>query len=89
VIGSCLGLDFVTEGPSLILYGKNRQRKDSSGGGHRYRAIQNGFETLFTTAAGTHPRTSFERPASVENLQESLTTYTHPHVLRHPMRSDI
>ena len=35
LLGSYLGPDFVTEGRSLILHGKNRTRKNSSGGGHR------------------------------------------------------
>jgi DNA replication protein DnaC len=44
-----------------------------------YRAIQNGFETLCTTAAELIEDLS---NASKEGgLQESLTTYTHPHVL--------
>jgi len=45
-----LGLDFVTEGRSLITHGKTVEEKPIW---HRigYRAIQNGFETFCTTAA--------------------------------------
>jgi DNA replication protein DnaC len=44
-----------------------------------YRAIQNGFETLFTTAAELIEDLSNASPK--RKLQESLATYTHPHVL--------
>jgi hypothetical protein len=44
-----------------------------------YRAIQNGFETLFTTAAELIEDLS--NASKRGHLQESLTTYTHPHVL--------
>src|SRR6266581_6950817 len=45
VIGSCLGLDFVTEGRSLILHGKTGRGKTHLAVAIGYRAIQNGFET--------------------------------------------
>jgi DNA replication protein len=51
VIGSYLGLDFVTEGRSLILHGKTGRGKTHLAVAMGYRAIQNGFEALFTTAA--------------------------------------
>jgi hypothetical protein len=44
-----------------------------------YRAIQNGFETLFTTAAELIEDLS--NASKRGHLQESLVTYTHPHVL--------
>jgi DNA replication protein DnaC len=49
VIGSYLGLDFVTEGRSLVLYGKTGRGKTPLAVAIGYRAIQNGFETLCTT----------------------------------------
>jgi len=49
VIGSYLSLDFVTEGRSLILHGKTGRGKTHLAVAIGYRAIQNGFETLFTT----------------------------------------
>jgi len=79
VIGSCLGLDFVTEGRSLILHGKTGRGKTHLAVAIGYRAIQNGFETLFTTAAELIEDLS--NASKRGNLQESLTTYTHPHVL--------
>ena len=44
-----------------------------------YRAIQNGFETLFTTAAELIEDLS--NASKQGRLQESLATYTRPHVL--------
>ncbi len=79
LLGSYLGPDFVTEGRSLILYGKTGRGKTHLAVAIGYRAIQNGFEALCTTAAelvedlsnaGKHGR-----------LQESLLAYTRPHVL--------
>jgi DNA replication protein DnaC len=78
VIGSCLGLDFVTKGRSLILHGKTGRGKTHLAVAIGYRAIQNGFETLFTTAAELIEDLS--NASKRGNLQESLTTYTHPHV---------
>jgi len=51
LLGSYLGSDFVTEGHSLILYGKAGSGKTVLAVAIGYRAIQNGFETLCTTAA--------------------------------------
>src|SRR6266436_3023297 len=79
VIGSCLGMDFVTEGRSLILHGKTGRGKTHLAVAIGYRAIQNGFETLFTTAAELIEDLS--NASKRGNLQESLATYTHPHVL--------
>ena len=78
LIGSYLGLDFVAEGRSLILHGKTG-RGNSSGGGHRVPRHPDGFETLFTTAAELIEDLS--NASKRGHLQESLTTYTHPHVL--------
>ena len=79
VIGSYLGLDFVTEGRSLILHGKTGRGKTHLAVAIGYRAIQNGFETLFATAAELIEDLS--NASKRGHLQESLTTYTHPHVL--------
>ncbi|MGC1594893.1 MAG: IS21-like element helper ATPase IstB [Candidatus Acidiferrales bacterium] len=79
VIGSYLGLDFVTEGRSLILHGKTGRGKTHLAIAIGYRAIQNGFETVFTTAAELIEDLS--NASKRGNLQESLATYTHPHAL--------
>jgi len=79
LLGSYLGPDLVSEGRSLILHGKTGRGKTHLAVAIGYRAIQNGFETLFTTAAELIEDLS---NASVKGkLQESLATYTHPHVL--------
>ena len=46
LFASYLGPDFVTEGRSLILYGKEGRGKTHLAVAIGYRAIQNGFETL-------------------------------------------
>ena len=79
VIGSYLGLDFVTEGRSLILHGKTGRGKTHLAVAIGYRAIQNGFETRFTTAAELIEDLS--NASKKGHLQESLAAYTHPHVL--------
>jgi len=79
LLGSYLGPDFVTEGRSLILYGKEGRGKTHLAVALGYRAIQNGFETLFTTAAELIEDLS--NASQKGRLQEALATYTHPHVL--------
>jgi len=79
LLGSYLGPDFVTEGRSLILHGKTGRGKTHLAVAIGYRAIQNGFETLFTTAAELIEDLS--NASKRGHLQESLATYTHPHVL--------
>lgn len=79
LLGSYLGPDFVTEGRSLILFGKTGRGKTHLAVAIGYRAIQHGFETLCTTAAELIEDLS--NASKKGGLQESLTTYTHPHVL--------
>ncbi len=79
LLASYLGPDFVTEGRSLILYGKTGRGKTHLAIAIGYRAIQNGFETLCTTAAKLIEDLS---NASAKGLlHQSLSTYTRPHVL--------
>ena len=79
LLGSYLGPELVSEGRSLILHGKTGRGKTHLAVAIGYRAIQNGFETLFTTAAELIEDLS--NASKKGRLQESLTTYTHPHVL--------
>ena len=79
LLGSYLGLDFVTEGRSLILYGKTGRGKTHLAVAIGYRAIQNGFETYCVTAAKLIEDLS--NAGRKGQLQDSLETYTHPHVL--------
>jgi DNA replication protein DnaC len=76
LLGSYLGPDFVTEGRSLILYGKAGRGKTQLAVAIGYRAIQNGFETLCTTAAELVEELS--NASQKGRLQESLLTYTRP-----------
>ncbi len=79
LLGSYLGPDFVTEGRSLVLYGKTGRGKTHLAVAIGYRAIQNGFETFCTTAAELVEDLS--NASQKGRLQESLLTYTRPHVL--------
>jgi DNA replication protein DnaC len=79
LLGSYLGPELVSEGRSLILHGKTGRGKTHLAVAIGYRAIQNGFETLFTTAAELIEDLS--NASKKGRLQESLATYTHPHVL--------
>ena len=78
-IGSLLAPDFVTEGRSVILEGKPGRGKTHLAIAIAYRALQNGFEALFTTAAELVDHLS---AASREGqLREALAHYVRPHVL--------
>ena len=78
-IGSLLTPDFVTEGRSLILEGKPGRGKTHLAIAIAYRALQNGFEARFTTAAQLIEELS---SASREGkLREALAQYMKPHVL--------
>ena len=79
LLGSYLGPDFVTEGRSLILYGKTGRGKTHLAIAIGYRAIQNGFETLCTTAAELIEDLS--NAGKRGQLHEALLSYTRPHVL--------
>lgn len=78
-MGSYLGPDFVTDGRSLILHGQTGRGKTHLAVAIAYRAIQNGFEALFTTAAALIDDLS--RASRDGRLVERLAVYTHPHVL--------
>ena len=79
LLGSYLGPELVSEGRSLILHGKTGRGKTHLAVAIGYRAIQNDFETLFTTAAELIEDLS--NASKKGRLQEALTTYTHPHAL--------
>ena len=79
LLGSYLGPDFVTEGRSLILHGEAGRGKTHLAVAIGYRAIQNGFETLCADAAELIENLS--QASKQGQLQETLLTYTRPHVL--------
>lgn len=79
LLGSALSPDFVTEGRCLILSGKPGRGKTHLAVSVAYRAIQNGFEAYFTTAAALIDDLS--RAGREGRLRDALALYTHPHVL--------
>ena len=79
LLGSALSPDFVTEGRSLILLGKPGRGKTHLAVAIAYRAIQNGFEALFVTAAELIDELS--RAFRDGKLAAALERFTHPHVL--------
>ena len=79
LLGSFLTPDFVTDGRSLILQGKTGRGKTHLAVAIAYRAIQNGFEAGFTTAA--HLIEDLANASQRGQLHEALPAYTQPHVL--------
>ena len=79
LLGSFLSPDFVTEGRCLILSGKTGRGKTHLAIAIAYRAILNGFDAVFTTAAALIDDIS--RASREGRMQEALANYTHPHVL--------
>lgn len=79
LLGNYLGPDFVTEGRNLILMGKTGRGKTHLAIAIAYRAIQNGFTALFTTAAALTDDLSAAGRAG--RLRETLQQYLQPHVL--------
>ncbi len=78
-MGSFLTPDFVTEGHSLILEGKPGRGKTHLAIAIAYRAMQNGFDALFVTAAQLIEDLS--AAARDGTLREALARYMKPHVL--------
>jgi hypothetical protein len=79
MLGSYLGPDFVTEGRNLILHGKTGRGKTHLAVAIAYRAIQNGFDARFITAAALIDDLSHASERG--RFREALALYTHPHVL--------
>jgi len=79
LLGSTLTADFVTEGRSLVFTGKPGRGKTHLAVAIAYRAIQNGFDALFLTAAGLIDELSLASRQG--ELSKLLPRYTHPDVL--------
>jgi DNA replication protein DnaC len=79
MLGSALAPDFVTEGRSLICFGKPGRGKTHLTIAIAYRAIQHGFDAYFTTAATLIDDLSAAFRAG--QLAQALPAYTHPAVL--------
>ncbi len=79
LLGSALSPDFVTDGRNIVFHGKPGRGKTHLAVAIGYRAIQNGFDALFVTAAELIEDLSC---ASRDNeLAQALTRYVAPHVL--------
>jgi len=79
LLGSYLGPEIVSEGRSLILCGPSGTGKTHLGIAIAYRAIQNGYEALFISAAEMIETLSVATRRG--ELAETLARYTHPPVL--------
>lgn len=78
-IGSLLTPDFVTGGNSVILEGKPGRGKTHLAIAIAYRAMQSGFDALFTTAAKLIEDLSVATRNG--DFREALAIYMKPHVL--------
>jgi len=79
MLGSALAADFVTDGRSVIFSGKSGRGKTHLAVAIAYRAIQNGFDAFFTTAASLIDDLSAAFREG--QLAQALQAYTHPAVL--------
>ena len=79
LFGSYLGPEIVSEGRNLILHGKPGRGKTHLAIAIAYRAIQNGFDALFVTAAALIDDLS--RATRDNRFRERLEVYADPHVL--------
>ena len=78
-LGPYLGPEFVTEGRNLILSGKPGRGKTHLAVALAYKAIQNGFEARFVTAANLIDELHAAARDGV--LRDATAAYVHPHVL--------
>jgi DNA replication protein DnaC len=79
LLGSALAPDFVTEGRCLIFGGRPGRGKTHLAVAIAYRAIQNGFDARFVTAAELIDDLS--AAFRDRRLTDALAVYTHPGVL--------
>ena len=79
LLGSYLGPELVTEGRGLIFHGPTGTGKTSLSIAIAYRAIQNGFDALFTTA--NELIADLSAASAEKRLAEALIPYTHTPVL--------
>ena len=79
LLGTYLAPEFVSEGRNLILMGKSGRGKTHLVVAIAYRAIQNGFNALFVTAATLIEQLS--QASANGRMRDVLTGYLQPHVL--------
>jgi DNA replication protein DnaC len=80
MMGSFLSPDFVTDGRSLILSGKTGRGKTHLAVAIAYKAIQNGFDALFTTCTALVDELS-AAAAHKGRFKDALERFTHPGLL--------
>lgn len=78
-LGRFLGPELVTEGRSVILLGQPGRGKTHLAIAFAYKAIQNGFEARFVTAAAL--LNQLHKAARDSTLEETLTEFVDPDVL--------
>lgn len=79
LLGTYLAPEFVSEGRNLILMGKSGRGKTHLAVAIAYRAIQNGFNASFVTAATLIEQLS--HASANGRMREVLAAYLQPHVL--------
>ena len=79
LLGSCFGPEFVAAGHNLILSGRSGRGKTHLATAIAYRAIQNGFDALFATAAALIDDLS--RASHEGRFRDALKAYVQPAVL--------
>ena len=79
LLGSYLGPELVSEGRSAIFLGPSGTGKTHLAIAIGYRAIQNGFEAVFTDA--DHLLEILSLASQAGRLRNEIATYVHPHVL--------
>ncbi len=79
LLGSYLGPELVSEGRSLILKGRSGTGKTHLAVSIAYRAIQNGYDARFETAA--HLIDALSAAANEGSLRDAMIPYVQPHVL--------
>lgn len=79
LLGNYLCPEMVSEGRNVIMLGKSGRGKTHLAVAIAYRAIQNGFNALFVTAAALIEQLS--RASTEGRMRDALSVYLQPHVL--------
>lgn len=78
-LGRFFGPELVEDGRSVILLGKPGRGKTHLAIAMAYKAIQNGYDAVFSTAAGL--LNDLHRAAATTDLESAVSRYVDPHVL--------
>ena len=79
LLGSCFSPEFVEQGHNLILAGRNGRSRSHLATAIAYKAIQNGYEALFATAASLIDDLALATRQG--RFRDALMAYVQPHVL--------